>query len=133
VATLDTVAPYLEQLLENKDVRSNVERARTRARQAYGTTRRKGAKKAAADKRVRARVAQSAGAAREAVLAVTRGREQELRRQQRRTRLRRSLVLLLLAGGATAAANENVRRQVLDLVGVSNGAAPPTGAPGTSV
>jgi hypothetical protein len=133
VAAIDTVAPYLEQLLENEDVRTNLRRARARAQQAYGTTKRKGAKKAAGDKRVRARVAQGAVAARDSVLAVKRGREQELRRQQRRTRLRRVLVLLLLAGGAAAAANESVRTQVLDFVGSSNGSTPPADPGGTSV
>jgi hypothetical protein len=133
VAAIDTVAPYLEQLLENEDVRTNLRRARARAQQAYGTTKRKGAKKAAGDKRVRARVAQSAVAARDAVLAIRRGREQELRRQQRRMRLRRVLVLLLLAGGAAAATNESVRTRVLDLVGGSNGSTPPADPGGTSV
>src|SRR3954452_5232053 len=128
MATLDTVAPYFEQLLENDDVRNNLERARTRAHQAYGATKRKGAKKAAGDARVRARVTGAAVAARDAVFAAKRGRERELRRQQRRTRLRRGLVLLVLAGGAAAAANESVRTQVLDLVGSSNGSTP--SAPG---
>jgi hypothetical protein len=102
---MDTVAPYIEQLLENDDVRTNLKRARAGVHQAYGSTRRKGAKQAAGDRKVRARVAQSAVAARNALLAVKRGREKELRRRQRRTRMRRVLILLVLAGGATAAAN----------------------------
>lgn len=108
MATLDTVAPYFEQLLEDDDVRNNLERARTRARQAYGATKRKGAKKAAGGARVRARV--TGVAARDAVFAAKRGRERELRRQQRRTRLRRGLVLLVLARGAAAADRSSKRR-----------------------
>jgi hypothetical protein len=133
VATMDTVTPYLEQLLENDDVRTNLRRAGTRARQVYGTTKRKGAKKAAGDKRVRAYVAQGAGAAREAVLAVTRGREQELRRRQRRTRMRRVAFLLVVAGGVAAAANEGVRNQVLEMVGSSNGSGPSANGGGSPV
>ena len=57
MSSIDRVAPYVEQLLENRDVRADIQRAASKARQAYAGARGKKAKrKVLADKRIRRRV-----------------------------------------------------------------------------
>jgi hypothetical protein len=108
MATAEGIGPYLEQVLDNRDVQDNLRRAVARAEQAYARARgRKDAKQALKDRGVRQRVTQSALAARDAVLTIRRGPEIERRKQQRlrRRRRRRNRLLLgaALAGGAFAA------------------------------
>lgn len=132
MAAIDTVGPYVEQLLDNDDVRENLARAAARAQQAYAGVRRMGASKAASDRRVRARIMQAAAATRDAALAVKRGREEQLRREQRRTRRRRLLVGLVLAGATVTAVDEKARTRILAAIGgndASGPAAGPTEAP----
>lgn len=105
--TSERLGPYVEQLLDNDDVQSNVRRAVARAEQAYARARkRKDPKEALKDRGVQQRVRQSVTAARDAVMAIRRGpeieRAKELRRRRKRRRSR-LLAVTVLAGGAFAA------------------------------
>jgi hypothetical protein len=106
-ATSERIGPYLEQLLDDDDVQANVRRAVARAEQAVSRARnRKNAKEAVKDPGVRQRVQQSAVAARDAIVAISRGPEIQRakeRRRQRRRRRNRLLGVAALAGGAFAA------------------------------
>jgi hypothetical protein len=103
--SVDRLAPYLEQLLDNDDVRGNLGQSVRRARQAYGGVKgRRDAKSALGDRRVRQRLAQSAAAARDAVAGVKRGGEKELQKRARRRRRRGLLAAVVVAAGAAAAA-----------------------------
>jgi hypothetical protein len=116
--SVDRLAPYLEQLLENDDVQGNLGRSVRRARQAYGGARRQGsAKGALGDSRVRQRLAQSAAAARDAVAGVKRGGEKELQKRARRRRRRGLLAAAVVAAGAAVALDGSVRARVLGLFG----------------
>lgn len=82
MSTIDRVAPYVEQLLEDDDVQANLQRSVTRARQAYAAvTASKNAKKAVKDRRVRLRLTQSVAAARDAAIALRQGPEKQRRRR----------------------------------------------------
>jgi hypothetical protein len=106
-ATSERIGPYLEQLLDDDDVQTNVRRAVARAEQAVARARnRKNAKDAVKDPGVRRRIQQSAVAARDAIVAIRRGPEVQRakeRRRQRRQRRNRLLGVAALAGGAFAA------------------------------
>jgi len=106
-ATSERIGPYLEQLLDDDDVKANVRRAVARAEQAVSRARnRKNAKEAVQDPGVRQRVQQSVVAARDAIVAIRRGPEIQRakeRRRQRRRRRNRLLGVAALAGGAFAA------------------------------
>jgi hypothetical protein len=103
----DRVGPYLEQLLDNDDVKDNVRRAVARAEQALGrANKRKSKKEALKDRGVRVRARQSLAAARDAIATIARGPEIERakeRRRQRRRRRTRLFGVAALAGGAFAA------------------------------
>ena len=106
MAAAEGLGPYLEQVLDNPDVQDNLRRAVARAEQAYARARgRKDAKQAVKDQGVRRRAAQSAVAARDAVLAIRRGPEIQRRKQAaaRRRRRNRLLALAAVGGGAFAA------------------------------
>ena len=107
MAAAEGIGPYLEQVLDNPDVQDNLRRAVARAEQAYARARgRKDAKQAVRDPGVRRRAAQSAIAARDAVLAIRRGPEIQRRKQaaaRRRRRRNRLLAAAALGGGAFAA------------------------------
>ena len=131
MSSIDRVAPYVEQLLENRDVRADIQRAASKARQAYAGARGKKAKrKVLADKRIRRRVGESVMAARDAVLDLQQARETELRKQRRRRRVR-LVVLGTLAGAAMVAANERVRTRLASQLGIGADAAqaPPETTP----
>jgi hypothetical protein len=115
---IDRAVPYVKQLLENDKVHSDLEDSLHRARQAYSGARgQKSTKSALSDSRVRRRVAQSVGSARDAVLAGKRGREKELRRQARRRRIRVLLLAGVAAGAAIAALNAGAPEKVLARLG----------------
>jgi hypothetical protein len=128
MSTIDRVAPYVEQLLDNDNVQANLQRAATRARQAYGGAKgKKNKKKALTDNRVRQRLTQSVAAARDAVVALKRGRDEEARKQARRRQRRRALVLALAAGGAVVMSSRDARSRVLGrLGGVAGSSEDPT-------
>ena len=89
-----TVLDHLQQALGNPSVQEHLDRSVANARAAYARARRKKSlEQAARDAAVRARVRRSAVAARDAVVAVRRGREQQRRRRK----------LPLLAGVALTA------------------------------
>ena len=78
-----TVLDHLQQALGNPSVQEHLDRSVANARAAYARARRKkNLEQAARDAAVRARVRTSALAARDAVLAVRHGREQEQRRSK---------------------------------------------------
>lgn len=115
---VDRVVPYLEQLLENDDVRGNLQQSVRRARQAYGGVKgQDNAKRALGDRRVQQRLVQSAASARDAIAGVKRGGEKELQKQARRRRRRGLLLVGLVGAGAAVALNGSVRAKLVGLVG----------------
>jgi hypothetical protein len=106
-ATSDGLGPYVEQILDNDEVKANVRRAVARAEQAFARARnRKHPKQALTDKAVQQRIRQSVLAARDAVVTISRGPQIERakeRARQRRRRRNRLLGVAVLAGGAFAA------------------------------
>jgi hypothetical protein len=123
--SVDRLAPYLEQLLENDDVRGDLGRSVRRARQAYGGAKsQRDAKSALRDRRVQQRLAQSAASARDAVMGVKRGGEKELQKQARRRRRRGVLAAVVVAVGAAVALDGSLRARVLGLFGGGEAAAP---------
>lgn len=116
MAVTDRVAPYAEQLSDNQDAQASIERAVTRARQAYGAFNGKEtAKRALRDKRVRRRATQSAAAARDAVVSVVRGRVEEEAKAQRRRRARRLLTAAAVGTGGSLGLGVALRKQKLGL------------------
>lgn len=114
MAVIDRVGPYVEQLFENEAVQADLQRAAARARQAYaGARSKKNTKKVLTDSRVRRLLGQSVAAARDAVVAVKRGPEDE-KRKRRRGRL---LLFVVLAGALCFASSEDVRHRILGLLG----------------
>jgi hypothetical protein len=114
MAVIERAGPYVEQLFENEDVQADLQRAAARARQAYaGARSKKNTKKALTDSRVRRRLGQSVAAARDAVVAIKRGPE-ENKRKRRRVRL---LIVVVLAGAVFLAVNEDARNRILGLLG----------------
>jgi hypothetical protein len=99
--------PYLERLLGNDYVQDNLLAGLNGLRAAYGRASKRGAAKAAEDKKLRRQVRDSVGSLREAASALKTGREKPKRRGRR-------AVLLVIAAGAAAAlaANEGVRARL---------------------
>ncbi|MDP9277755.1 MAG: hypothetical protein M3O76_06055 [Actinomycetota bacterium] len=132
MAVIERAGPYVEQLFENEDVRADLQRAAARARQAYaGVRSKKNTKKVLTDSRVRRRLGQSVGAARNAVVAIKRG-PKEKKRKRRRGRL---LIFVVLAGALFLAVNEDVRNRILGLligIGRPDASAKPSEAHGAS-
>jgi hypothetical protein len=129
MAVIDRIGPYVDQLLENQDVQANLQRAAARARQAYGGVKgKKTKKKALSDNRVRRQLQQSVAAARDAAVAVKRGREEKESKERRRRRRRGRLLLgvAVVAAGALLALNEDVRNRMLGLL---SGSADSSGEP----
>ncbi len=105
------VAPYAQQLLYNQEAQEAIRRAANAARDAYGRARGKGPRQAVSDKKLRRRLQQAVGSAREAWSAV-----EEPPRRKRGRRLR--LVALSMAGaGVLVAANAKARENVLSRLG----------------
>ena len=111
---IDRAGPYVDQLLHNDDVRSDLQRAVSRAGQAYGGAKaKKSPKRALGDRKVRGRAVQSVAALRDGVLAVQAGRDKAQRQTRRRHRRRWLALLLLAAAGAYLAVDESARGRLL--------------------
>jgi hypothetical protein len=105
------LAPYAEQLLNNKDVQDAIQRAAGAGRDTVQRARGQGAAKAVKDKRLRRRVQQTAQASWDVWTAV------ESAATRRRPRWRRRIVLVTLAAAGTfVALNAEARQTVLGLV-----------------
>ena len=95
MSTVDRLAPYVERLLDDDDLQRSIEHSLVRGRQAFAGALSKGSpKKAATDRRVRARARASVLAARHAIGTLQRAPELERRRRRRR----RALVVACVAG-----------------------------------
>ncbi len=114
------VAPYAQQLLYNEEAQEAIGRASSAARDVYARARGKGPQEAVSDKKLRRRLAQAVGAAREAWSAID-----EPPRRQRGRRLR--LVALAAAGaGVFLAANAKARENILGRLGRNEPTTEPT-------
>lgn len=120
------VAPYVEQLLDDDQVRKQIRRAANATRQAFLRARgKKGASKTLKDRKVQRRVQEAMQAAGEAVNQL--GRAPQKRKRSRRGR---ALAGLAIGGGGLALAlNSEVREKALALLGGEDGGAPDTAPP----
>ena len=106
------LAPYAEQLLNNRDVQDAVQRAANAGRDSYQRARGTGPRKAVTDKRLQRRLRETAQASFDAWTAVA-----ESPKRKRRARWGRRVVLLTVAGaGAFVALNADARETVLGLL-----------------
>lgn len=106
------LAPYLETLLDDREVQAAARRAVTAGRETYQRARGKSPAKAAEDKQLRRRAQQAAAATWEVWVAVT------APETRRRPRWRRRLVFVtVVATGAYAASNAEIRGAALGLFG----------------
>jgi len=116
MATLDSIAPYVEQLFDDRDVQKQLSRAATNLRGAGSRVRgAKSRKQALADRRLWRRLLEGGRAAVAAGAAIQRGPE----KQQRRSRRGRLLLLAGLGAAAFLAFNAEARERVLGLIGSS--------------
>ena len=98
------LAPYLETLLDDREVQAAARRAVTAGRESYQRARGKSPAKAAEDKQLRRRAQQAAAATWEVWVAVT------APETRRRPRWRRRLVFVTaVATGAYVASNAEIR------------------------
>jgi hypothetical protein len=106
------LAPYAEQLLNNRDVHNAIQRAANAGRDSYQRARGTSPRKAVTDKRLQRRVQDAAQASYEAWTAVA-----EAGKPKRRARWgRRVLVVTVAAAGAFVALNTDARETVLGLL-----------------
>jgi hypothetical protein len=104
MSTVDRLTPYIDRLLEDEELHRSIERSLVRGQQAVTGALRKGSpKKAAGDRRVRARARASVFHARRAIHRLRRAPELERRRRRRRQLLTLGLAAALFAAGALAA------------------------------
>src|SRR6476659_8865102 len=106
------LAPYAEQLLNNRDVQDAIQRAASAGRDSYQRARGTGPRKAVKDKRLQRRLQETAQASFDAWTAVA-----ESGKPRRRARWRRRvLVVTVAAAGAFVALNTDARETVLGLL-----------------
>lgn len=106
------LAPYAEQLLNNRDVHDAIQRAANAGRDSYMRARDTGPGKAVKDKRLQRRVQETAKASWDVWTAVA-----ESGKPKRRARWGRRIVLVTVAGaGAFVALNADARETVLGLL-----------------
>jgi hypothetical protein len=109
--TLDTIGPYVEQLLDDDEVRKHLSRASANLRGARARAgRAKNKKKAVSDGQVWSRLLATASAALDAAVAVRAAPE------KRKSHRGRWALLLGVAGVAAVAANAPARERVLALL-----------------
>ena len=119
------VAPYVEQLLDDDQVRKNIRRAVDAGREAYGRARGKEASKALKDRKVQRRVREAMQAVGEVLSGVARGPQ-----KRRRARRARTLAGVTIgAGGLLLALNADARQTVLALLGGADRGGPAATAP----
>jgi hypothetical protein len=106
------LAPYAEQLLNNRDVQDAIQRAASAGRDSYQRARGISPRKAVTDKRLQQRLQETARASFDAWTAVA-----ESPKRKRRARWgRRIAVLTVAAAGAFVALNTDARETVLGLL-----------------
>ena len=106
------LAPYAEQLLNNRDVQDAIQRAASAGRDSYKRARDTGPRKAVTDKRLQRRLQETAQASFAAWTAVA-----ESPKRKRRARWGRRVVLVTVAAaGAFVALNTDARQTVLGLL-----------------
>jgi hypothetical protein len=105
------LAPYAEQLLNNRDVQDALQRAATAGRDSYQRARGTGPRKAVTDKRLQRRLQDAAQASFEAWTAVA-----DAGKPKRPRWGRRVLVVSVVAAGAFVALNTDARETVLGLL-----------------
>lgn len=106
------LAPYAEQLLNNRDVHDAIQRAASAGRDSYQRARGTSPGKAVNDKRLQRRLQETAQASWEAWTAVA-----QPSKPKRRARWgRRIVVVTVVAGGAFVALNEDARETVRGLL-----------------
>jgi hypothetical protein len=111
------LAPYAEQLLNNRDVQDAIQRAANAGRDSYQRARGTSPAKAVKDKRLQRRVQETAQASWDAWTAVA-----DAGKRKRRPRWgRRIAVLTVAAAGAFVALNADARETVLGLLPTSSG------------
>ncbi len=115
-----TVAPYVQQLLYNQQAQAAVGRAGSATRDVYARARGKSPQEVVSDKKLRRRLQQAVGAAREAWSAID--------EPPRRHRGRNLALVALLVGGAGVflATNAKARENVLGRLGKSDTTTEPT-------
>jgi hypothetical protein len=106
------LAPYAEQLVNNRDVQDALQRAAAAGRDTYKRARSKGPAEAVKDKRVHRRVQQTAQAGWDAWVAIA---EPDKKPRGRRWGRRVALVGVA-AAGAFVALNADARRSVVGLL-----------------
>ena len=104
------LAPYAEQLLNNRDVQDAIQRAATAGRASFQRARGTGPRKAVTDKRLQRRLQETAQATFDAWTAVSESRK------PKRHWGRRIVVVSVVAGGAFVALNADARQTVLGLL-----------------
>lgn len=111
------LAPYAEQLLNNRDVQEAIQRAANAGRDSIHRARGNSPKKAVKDKRLQRRLQETAQASWEAWIAVS-----ESSKPKRRSHWgRRIVVLSVAAAGAYMALNTDARETVLGLLPTGSG------------
>ena len=116
------LAPYAEQLLNNRDVQDAIQRAASAGRDTYRRARKTGPGDALADKRLRRRAQQTAQASWDVWTAVA-----ESGKPKRRARWGRRVVLVsVAAAGAFVALNTDARQTVLGLLPTGGNASYPS-------
>ena len=106
------LAPYAEQLLNNRDVQDALQRAASAGRDSFQRARGTSPKKAVKDKRLQRRLQETAQASWDAWTAVS-----EAGKPKRRARWgRRIVVVSVAAAGAFVALNTDARQTVLGLL-----------------
>jgi hypothetical protein len=117
VATMETIRPYVERLLEDSDVQEHLSRSAANlraARRRAGDAKSK--KRAVRDQKLHRRLATGAREAVRAGTSFQRAGEKQRRRERRRARGR--FVLLVLTGAvAYLAVDPGARGRLLDAVG----------------
>ena len=117
VTTLETIRPYVEQLLDDSEVQQHLSRSAANlraARRRAGDAKSK--KRAVTDQRVHRRLVASAREAVRAGTSLQHANEKQLRRERRRKRGR--FALLALTGAvAYLAVDERARGRLLDAIG----------------
>ncbi len=107
----DRASTVVQQLLYNQEAQEAIGRAGSAARDAYARARGKSPQAAVSDKKLRRRLQQAAGAAREAWSAI----DEPPRRQPGRGL--KLVALAVCAGGVFVAANAKARENVLSRLG----------------
>ena len=111
------LAPYAEQLLNNRDVQDAIQRAASAGRDSFQRARGTSPSKAVTDKRLQRRIQETAQASFDAWTAVA----ESGKRKRRAHWGRRIAVLTVVGAGAFVALNTDARETVLGLLPGNSG------------